>query len=158
MASWFRIRIAAIALVVYGLLVIAATLTPVAPDRPISGLLRRLISAAHNHGVPRFIDYGLIEFTANIAMFIPLTLIVAWLLPRHLWWAAAIVGSWSSFAIESAQHFLLPGRFASVLDILSNSLGSLLGALIARAVRSAVVHRDALIRADLSSGSRVLRP
>ena len=61
------------------------------------------------------------EFTANIAMFVPVGLLFLLLVGRRRWWLALAGGVALTCAIEFAQIFL-PGRFSDVRDILANSL------------------------------------
>ncbi|WP_158437799.1 VanZ family protein [Naasia lichenicola] len=156
LATRFRLRLVSILLAAYVVIVIAMTLTPTAPDRPIAIQLRRIIQELQERGLPAFIGYPVFEFTANVLMFLPLGLLIALLLPRHLWWAAIICGAWTSSFIEFSQLLLLPGRVASIGDIIANSLGALLGALLAVAVRRAVHRRDLLLYIDVRAGRRVL--
>ena len=78
-------------------------------------------------GVPNFVGYDLVEFGANIALFIPLGLLMGFGLRRF--WLAVGLGVLATSLIEASQWLFLPQRFASGFDILANSLGALLGAL-----------------------------
>ena len=61
--------------------------TPV--DRPAAGTLHSLIVWIHSHGVPTFIGYNTIEFTANIVMFVPMGIIASgWI--KKAWLGAAL--------------------------------------------------------------------
>ena len=78
------------------------------------------------------LTYGAVEFLANIAMFVPIGLLVT-LLSRR-WWVAAVVGLALTCAIEFTQTFL-PARFPDVQDIFANTLGAVLGSLAVAGVR-----------------------
>jgi len=78
------------------------------------------------------LTYGAVEFLANIAMFVPIGVLVT-LLSRR-WWMAAVVGFALTCAIEFTQTFL-PARFPDVQDIFANTLGAVLGCLAVTAVR-----------------------
>lgn len=120
-----RIAIAAAFLYLIALLVIVFWPTPV--DRPASGTLNGVLNWLHRHGTPRFIGYNFVEFTANIAMFVPMGVIAS------IWFrngfVGVLAGSLVSCLIELTQAMFLPDRFASGLDVLANSAGAALGAL-----------------------------
>ncbi|KAA9154531.1 VanZ family protein [Microbacterium lushaniae] len=87
--------------------------------------------------------YRRIEFTANIALFAPFGLLATLLL--RSWPLALGLGVTASLAIEFVQEVALPGRTASALDVLANSVGTAVGVvlalLIARLTRPADVSR-----------------
>ncbi len=73
-------------------------------------------------------DRGLADFVLNVGLFVPFGASLAW-----LGWRVAsitILAAAFSGAIEIAQFSLVPGRDATVGDLLANSLGGLLGGLI----------------------------
>lgn len=96
-------------------------------SRSIAGLLARL----HAHGVPGWVNYALVEFTANIALFLPVGLLGVVLLGSARWWLAVLAGFTASGLIELGQLVFLPARFATPLDMLANTTGAALGALLA---------------------------
>ncbi|WP_159601420.1 VanZ family protein [Agromyces humi] len=78
--------------------------------------------------------YSIAEFSLNIALFIPvgavlLAIFRRWLPPV----ACAALGAIASTGIELTQMFI-PGRVASITDIASNSIGSVIGVAIMVAV------------------------
>lgn len=90
---------------------------------------------------PGLITRHRIEFALNALMFAPVPFLAALLWPRLHWrdWTAyAFV---ASGCIELIQGVLLPARSAQFPDVVSNTLGALLGA-VAALVWSAR-HRDA---------------
>lgn len=99
--------------------------TPV--DRPAAGTLHSLIVWIHSHGVPTFIGYNTIEFTANIVMFVPMGIIATGWTKRA--WLGAVLGAAISCLIELGQLIFLADRFASVLDIVANTAGACIGAM-----------------------------
>ena len=85
------------------------------------------------------------DVTLNIALFVPLGIALALLRVSPL--RALAVGLLLSMTIESAQRFGFPvGRVASVSDLLTNSLGTLFGALMAW-------HHRRLIRPSASAAA-----
>ncbi|MHA6968241.1 VanZ family protein [Glutamicibacter bergerei] len=113
------------ALYLLGLICVALWPTPV--DASARGALDSVLAWLHSVGVPNFVGYDLVEFGANIALFIPLGLLLGFGLRRF--WLAVGFGVLATSLIEASQWLFLPQRFASGLDILANSLGALLGAL-----------------------------
>ena len=118
-------RIAVTAALVYLVAVGLVVFWPTPVDRPAAGTLQAAISWFHLHGMPKFIAYGAVEFSANIVMFIPMGFIASLFLRNG--WLAVIAGTLASCLIELSQAVLLPARFASGMDILANSLGAGIG-------------------------------
>ena len=91
----------------------------------------------------------MLEFLANVVLFVPAgALAVLWLGRRAAWWWAAGIGLALSGAVEGIQALMLTDRVADVRDLLANTLGSVVGALIARYV----------LRTDRGSAARRARP
>lgn len=109
----------------YGLLLVYACLYPLTGWQEAAGVLDYLKS------LPRYWRWG--EATANVLGFVPLgfllvaNLSLRW--PPLLAVGLALLGGvLFSFSMETLQNFL-PTRVPSLLDWLTNSLGTLLGAL-----------------------------
>lgn len=137
-----RLRMfSAIALVAFGVIITVITMWPWAPSADGQSWLRDFLRQAHANGLALWITFGKIEFGSNILMFVPIGLFGALALPRRRWLIvpAAMV---ASAGIESLQAMALPLRYATFRDVISNTLGALLGYLLATAV-VAYVHRRA---------------
>lgn len=94
----------------------------------------RLLESAF--GLSRPEGYDIVQVAANVVLFVPL----GWLavaLTRARWWQVTLVGFLLSSGIEVGQALLRPDRFATVSDVVANTLGTALGALTA----SLVLHR-----------------
>lgn len=115
---------------------------PVPVDRGVRSVLLSIFDRLAAAGAPTWVDYAHVEFGANIVMFVPLGVLIALLLPRWEWWLAPIIGLALSLAIEFGQALLLPERFASPLDVLANTAGATIGALIVTAIRLALRRRS----------------
>lgn len=111
----------------YLLAVLLIVFWPTPVDRPAAGMLHESLSWLHRHGLPRFVNYNFVEFSANIAMFVPMGLIASAVFKNA--WLGIVAGALGSCLIELGQAMLLPDRFASGLDVLANTLGAALGAL-----------------------------
>jgi hypothetical protein len=74
-------------------------------------------------------ELGLVDVLLNVLLFVPLGLGLRLL--GHSWGRTVLLGAALSLAIETAQYFAIPGRDASLGDLLTNTLGAGLGALLA---------------------------
>lgn len=72
---------------------------------------------------------GGVDFALNIVLFIPLGLGLRWLVGN--WRTAALIGAGTTLVVEALQWRLIPGRDASLGDLLANTLGTMLGAWLA---------------------------
>jgi glycopeptide antibiotics resistance protein len=72
-----------------------------------------------------------VEFGLNVLLFVPMSLLGSLLLPRLRVPDWVMVGFVASFVVEVVQRVLLPDRFGSTRDIVSNTLGALVGAVLA---------------------------
>ena len=146
MLAGMRRRLIWIALVAYlvALALIAYWPTPV--DRGIDAGLFAVIRRLREQGLT-VVTYGRIEFAANIALFVPFGLLLGALFRRGRRWIAFLLCVAGSAAIEAGQALFLPGRFASLADILANSIGGAIGVL-AIAVVSRIRSARSTDRAD----------
>lgn len=80
--------------------------------------------------------YRLIEFWANVALYVPLGVLAMMLSARSRWWQAVTLAVVVSGAFEVLQAVARPGRTASVDDVVANTLGAAVGAAAAVAVRA----------------------
>ncbi|MBF4614160.1 VanZ family protein [Curtobacterium sp. VKM Ac-1376] len=123
-------RIATWLIVVYGVGVVLVGFTGSPVDAGLHPGILRVLEAAHRVGVPDWFGYAALEFTANVAFFVPLGLLVVLVTGARRWWLGAIAGLVVSAAIEAGQALFLPARFASFDDVLANTSGAVIGALI----------------------------
>ena len=116
-----------IALVAYlgSLGVIGFWPTPV--DQPIQGTLATVLNFLHRHGVPRWLDYHVVESSANVGMFIPLGIFAAMAFPTRAWWVLTGLGILVSTCMELGQLLFITARFSSVVDVVMNTLGTVIG-------------------------------
>lgn len=144
-SSLLRIWFSATSLTLYVAFVLFITLTPSPVDLSFRHDLESLLVKLHSRGVPALIDYGFVEFTSNIALFVPVGFIASLLLPRRVWWLVLLIGPLFSAAIEFAQQTFLPARYATVSDVVANSIGVLIGAVFAVLLRLVTSWRDRLV-------------
>ena len=117
---------------------LAIGLWPDPVDRPLGAAIFRTLNFLHAHGLPQAVDYGVVEFAANVWFFIPVGLLCAALLPRRLWWGALLSGLALSSLIELGQLLTSPGRYASWGDIIANTIGTTLGVLVVVGIRGVI--------------------
>ena len=132
----------ALTLAGYATIVLLATMWPTPLDQGFESSINKLFIVLYRNGVPLWFGYSKLEFLANILMFIPLGFLVALLLPGRVWWLALIICPAMSVAIELTQALALSARFATAIDVASNSLGAVVGILIAVILRAIVYERD----------------
>jgi VanZ family protein len=150
-ASALRVWFAGVALALYVAFILVVTLSPSPVDLSFRHDLESLLEKLHDRGVPEFVGYGFVEFASNVVLFIPLGFIASLVLPRRGWWLVLLLGPLFSGAIELAQRLFLPERFATVSDILANSIGAIVGAIAAVLLKLLIAWRDRLVLDDASA-------
>ncbi|TFD17270.1 VanZ family protein [Cryobacterium sp. TMT1-21] len=111
------------------LLLIAFWPTPV--DRDAHDFLLATLGWLQGHGAPGWVRYDLVEFMANVVLFVPVGMIVVILAGSRRWWLAVLAGFAASCTIELGQLIFLPARFATLSDVVANTAGAAVGAVLA---------------------------
>jgi len=106
------------------------TLGPEPYDSDTSGVLWRFLDFFARYEATDWITFGRVEFTANIAMFVPLGIFFVLLLGRRHWWLAILLCGALSCAIEISQGALLPTRVSDLADVIANTSGGAIGAVL----------------------------
>lgn len=105
------------------------TLRPSVYGPGASDLLYRALRLFSRHEETDWITFARVEAAANVAMFVPMGMFPALLLPRRFWWTGIVVGFAASCAIEWYQGAMLSAtRFSDPQDIVMNTLGAAIGA------------------------------
>jgi hypothetical protein len=112
-----------------GLAVIAAVLAILLLTLTPSGIRPPLPFSYEIGGERRWLSDGIL----NLCLFIPLGLTIGW--ESRSPWPAVFCGLLLSTAVELAQT-MVPGRDPALSDIIFNSLGAMVGAVIARNPRT----------------------
>ena len=90
-------------------------------------------------GAPGWMSEPVVEFVANVALFVPLSFLGSLIVPG--WWRWVLTGFALTVGIELFQLMALSGRSARVSDVVSNSIGAVIGASVALPVRSRLSRR-----------------
>lgn len=129
-----------VALVLIGAACLAGVLLvgylPTRVDGGVEPTVRRVLAWLQGLGAPEWVNYDFADFVANIGFFVPIGLVAALLLPWRAWWLAIPIGAALSGLLELGQYLFLPERYASWTDVAANTIGAVLGALIAAAIRA----------------------
>lgn len=137
-----RLRLAEwIAVAVVLVVILGITFWPTRVDAGADGWLKLLFRRWHAEGVPGWVDYRLLEGTANAVMFLPFGALVASVAMRPLWWASGVLGLTLSLVVESSQALFLPARDASPVDLATNTSGALIGGVVVWLLRTARARR-----------------
>lgn len=106
------------------------TLTPqpIGPDQ--QQLIVRLLDGLHRRGYAESIDYNRLEFLANVGLFVPVGMFLLLLFGTGGWWLAAIGSFGLTAFIETAQT-QIPGRVSDERDLVANTVGAIIGIVIA---------------------------
>ena len=104
---------------------------------PISWVLNRLTVRLYVVGAydlhQRWLLPEHVGYLLNVLLFVPFGALVV-LIARWPWWEAALVATALSAAIEIVQYLPVLGREATLVDVVCNALGGLLGAMAAALV------------------------
>ena len=122
-------RVVGAALAVWVAVLAFALLSPSA-EGP-SWLVNQVAATAAAVGVPSaFVAGDRVEFLLNVAAFVPVSLLGSLLWQRLSWrdWTAG--GFVASFLVELVQAVALDGRSATHADVVSNTVGALVGAVL----------------------------
>ncbi|SDM42897.1 VanZ family protein [Microbacterium azadirachtae] len=111
--------------VVAGILLL--TWLPAEDAGKVTGIVNAAAKLLTHAGVPVTIGYPVLEFLANVALFIPLGLCLAGGWPSlHSGWIVA-AGMLFSTLIEIVQ-LGMPSRYATLSDVVANTVGTAVGA------------------------------
>ncbi len=105
------------------------TLNPAPPQPGSFGLFRSLLRFFASHESTAWLTYDRVEFLANIALFVPVGVLVLLMFGRRWWWVGIVIGLLLTLGIEGAQQ-LLPTRVPDPRDLVANTLGAALGSVI----------------------------
>ena len=111
-------------------------------DKPVSRQISWVLTFLHHHGIPNWFDYGTVESSANVVMFVPVGFAAALAFPSKHWLQIGAFGLLVSGCIELGQLLFLHDRFAALSDLATNTTGAMLGAAIASLLRGKSIARS----------------
>lgn len=131
-------RAASIGLLLAMPIVLVITLWPnhllmLAKPRVVQGL-----EWLHSRQLLEWLYWTRLEVLANVAMLVPLALLLTLVLGARRWWLAVAMCIAASVGVEAVQYFM-PGRVSSGRDVIANGVGAVIGSLIAVGVEAMVV-------------------
>ena len=115
----------------------------------ILGAIARWVASA---GLPYRATFDVLEVAGNVALFVPFG---ALSLTAYRWmrvWSAMLAGLVTSGLIEGVQLFL-PTRYSTVSDLIANTAGACLGALLVAGARRIRDRRRAASGAGVSAAA-----
>jgi uncharacterized membrane protein HdeD (DUF308 family) len=127
--GWLRV-VSGVSLLAVGAAVAVVTFRQSPPDPQGQLQLAAFLRRAYQNGLPRWVTLDAIQFGANVVMFTPIGFFGAVLLPGRRWLVVPAAAGASS-VIEIVQALRLPERVGSVGDVVANTLGALIGYLLA---------------------------
>lgn len=124
------VAVARVVLVAYLFVPVVLTLgpTPLEELRSFSRLLRSL--AADLTGGRAAVTFREAEALANVAMFVPLGLLLPLALPGAYLSVMLAGAAAASLAIELTQYVVLPDRVPALLDVVMNTAGAAAGLVV----------------------------
>lgn len=134
-----RGRVAArVALVGYLLFVGFTVWLPAAVSSKVTGLVGVMARWVAEAGIAPYQPSAVVlEILANVALFVPVGLLLPFAWPRLRLWQVTLAGGLLSVVIESVQG-LMPSRFPTLSDVIANTTGTFLGAVITCLLLTAV--------------------
>ncbi|CAH0268509.1 hypothetical protein SRABI26_03594 [Arthrobacter sp. Bi26] len=112
-------------------------------DRPVQGEIAGALLLLHAYGIPGWVNYAFVEASANVVLFVPVGIAANFAFPRKKWWQNAALGLLVSACMELGQLLFLSSRFASPLDVITNTAGCAAGTLMAAAAVKALRDQQA---------------
>ena len=100
-------------------------------DEPVQGQLADVLTFLHTHGIPTWFNYKFVEASANVLLFVPLGIVASLAFSKRQWWQIGLFGLLVSVCIELGQLVFLHSRVASLQDVVTNTSGAFIGALLA---------------------------
>ncbi|WP_310528734.1 VanZ family protein [Nocardioides sp.] len=110
------------------------TLTPASAMPSYSALAARVLARLERYRdldqVTTRLSVDRVEFLANVGLFVPVGVFVLLLFGTRLWWVAVAGSVALTSAIETTQRSI-PGRVSDPRDVMANSVGAVIGVVLA---------------------------
>lgn len=123
--------VARVALAGYLLFVGFTVWLPATVSSKVTGLVGTMALWVAEAGIASYTRAAFVlEILANVALFVPVGFLLPFVWSRLRLWQVVLIGGLMSVLIESVQG-LMPSRFPTVSDVIANTTGTLIGALLA---------------------------
>lgn len=123
-------RWAAVLLALYATLMATLVLAPRPIEEGPVPVLRGVLARWQRSGLPGWIGYDVVELASHVALFVPLGILTLVALGRTSAWLGVVAALGAAGLVEFAQSLLVADHPPSVLDVLTNSIGAVIGAAI----------------------------
>jgi len=132
-----RQLLATISLGSYLTVLVAASLWPQHIDGQglLASITNQILGFTSTVSWLRWFNYDKLEALANVVLYVPLGLFLAVSSHKAKPWLLCFVPVLVSFLTESSQMLFLPERYATVTDVLFNSLGGVMGIFTVVSIR-----------------------
>jgi len=148
-------RVLLVLMVAYSVVIGLVTLTPAHVDQHHDGWIGALLGFFSAHRLTGWLTFATVEKLANVAMFVPFGFLLAMLMRRSRWWIGWLTGALFSCFIEGTQGTLLAAtRVADVSDLITNTLGAGIGAVLAVLLRRRTDSSDDPVPRDQRAGAK----
>jgi glycopeptide antibiotics resistance protein len=134
-------RVGAVTGLVYAALLAVIAFQPTPVGESAYPFIIRAVNRLRELGAPHWVSYFAVEFGANILLFVPLGAIVVLFVGPRRWWWGVVLGSAISACIELGQLFFLSHRVATINDVIANTSGAFVGAVLAALVVLPITRR-----------------
>ena len=122
---------ARVALIGYLLFVGFTVWLPATVSAKVTGLVGVIARWVAEAGIAPYQQSAVVlEFLANVALFVPIGLLLPFAWSRLRLWHVVVIGALLSGLIETVQGFM-PSRFPTISDVIANTLGALIGGILA---------------------------
>jgi glycopeptide antibiotics resistance protein len=128
-----RTTIARVLLVIYLVAVAFIVFAPSDDATKVTGIVALVAKTLGTVGLGFEPTYVVLEFVANIALFVPFGILVRLVWKRPPWWMILALGFLTTVAIELTQ-LALPTRYSTLSDVIANTLGTAVGLLLVQLV------------------------
>ncbi|WP_341946127.1 VanZ family protein [Microbacterium sp. LWH11-1.2] len=109
---------------------------PATVSAKVTGLVGIVATWVADAGIASYSRSAFVlEILANVALFVPVGLLLALAWPRLRLWQTVLIGALMSVVIETVQG-VMPSRFPTLSDVIANTTGTLIGALIVTIILS----------------------
>lgn len=143
-------RWVAILLAVYAALVMLVAAIPRPIQTGLTPRIRGVLAWLHRHGLRDWIDYEFVEYALHVVVFVPLGILAVVAFGRRLTALAIVIGLGVCAVVEIGSANLSSDPSPSFVDLLLNTAGVLVGAVVGYLAVPTTGRRQAAVAARRS--------